>query len=164
MFRHWLHLPINFYFPTMRGVKKHQPVDHYITKLCEWLKEAFKKAQVQSTSEAERQKWYYKRKANAISLEPGNLVLAKTNTYRGRRKSEGPVGGRKHMKWGAKLLRASLPTSWGTSGQDAQESSTETDFFSLPQQQLTPLCTVMLAKQAQVHHHSKGANSRRQWD
>ena len=31
----------------------------------------------------ERQKWYNDRKANAISLEPGDLVLAKADTYRG---------------------------------------------------------------------------------
>ena len=66
-------------------MKKHQCVDHYITELCEQLWEAFKEAQVQSTSEAERQKQYYDRKANTILLEPGDLVLAKTNAYRGRR-------------------------------------------------------------------------------
>ena len=41
---------------------------------------------MQSTSEAERQKWHYDRIVNAISLEPGDLVLAKANAYRGRRK------------------------------------------------------------------------------
>ena len=40
---------------------------------------------MQSISEAERQRWYYSRKANAISLEPGDLVLAKGDAYRGRR-------------------------------------------------------------------------------
>ena len=37
-------------------------------------------------SEAERQKQYYDRDANAISLEPGNLVLAKADAYKGKRK------------------------------------------------------------------------------
>ena len=41
---------------------------------------------MQSMSEVERQKWYYDRQANAISLEPGDLVLAKNDAYRGRRK------------------------------------------------------------------------------
>ena len=70
----------------IRGTQKHQHVDHYIAELCEWWWEAFKEAQVQFTSEAERQKWYYDRKANAISLEPGDLVLAEANAYRWRRK------------------------------------------------------------------------------
>ena len=47
---------------------------------------AFKEAQEQSTAEAKRQKLYYDRKANAISLEPGDLVLAKANAYKGERK------------------------------------------------------------------------------
>ena len=37
-------------------------------------------------SEAERQKWHYDMKANAVSLEPGDLVLAKDGAYRERRK------------------------------------------------------------------------------
>ena len=37
-------------------------------------------------SEAQRQKWYYDRKASAISLETGDLVLAKANAYKGKRK------------------------------------------------------------------------------
>ena len=69
----------------IRGMKKHQHVDQYIAKLCEWLQEAFKEAHVQSMSEVERQKQYYNRKANVISLEPGDLVLAKTNAFRGRK-------------------------------------------------------------------------------
>ena len=67
-------------------MEKHQHVDHYVAKLHEQLWEAFKEVQVQSMSEAERQKQYYDRKANAISLELGNLVLAKADAYKGRRK------------------------------------------------------------------------------
>ena len=45
---------VNFYFPMIRGIKKHKCVDHYIDELCEQLWEAFKEVQVQSTSEVER--------------------------------------------------------------------------------------------------------------
>ena len=51
----------------MRGMEKHQWVNCHIAKLHEWLLEAFKEAQAQSTSQAEKQKQYYDRKANAIS-------------------------------------------------------------------------------------------------
>ena len=81
-------LPIDFYFPRIRDMK-HQHADHYIAELHEQLWEAFKEAQVQSTSEAERQKQYYDRKAYAISLEPGDLVLAKVDAYRGKKKLKG---------------------------------------------------------------------------
>ena len=77
MFGWWLYLPIDFYFPTIGSTEKHQHVDHCIADLHEWLCEAFKEIQAQSTPEAERQRWYYDHKANAISLEPGDLVLLK---------------------------------------------------------------------------------------
>ena len=77
--------PFNFYFPMVRGTQKYQCVDHYVAKLHERLWEAFKEAQVQSTSVAKRQKLHYDRKANTISLEPGDLVLAKGDAYQGRR-------------------------------------------------------------------------------
>ena len=35
-------LPVDFYFPMIRGIKKHQYVDHYVNELCEWLWEAFR--------------------------------------------------------------------------------------------------------------------------
>ena len=53
---------------------------------------AFKEVQAQSSSEAERQRQCYDCKANAISLESGDMVLAKANAYKGRRKDERPVG------------------------------------------------------------------------
>ena len=44
MFGHQLNLPFNFYFPMMRGMKKHQSGNYYLAKLCEWLWEAFEQA------------------------------------------------------------------------------------------------------------------------
>ena len=79
-------LPFDRYFPTIGHTEKHWCVDCYIAKLHEWLWEPFKEVQMQSTSETERQKWYYDRKANVIFLETGDLVLAKANAYKGKRK------------------------------------------------------------------------------
>ena len=70
----------------VRGKQKHQHIDHYIAKLYEWMQQAFKEAQMQSMSQVERHKWHYDRKANIISLELGDLALAKADTYKGRRK------------------------------------------------------------------------------
>ena len=69
-----------------KGYTKNQCVNNYITELHERLWEAFKEIEMQSMSKVERQKWHYDRKANAVSLEPGDLVLAKADAYRGRRK------------------------------------------------------------------------------
>ena len=76
-------LSIDFYFPMVRSTQKHQCVDHHITKLHEQLQEAFKEALMQSSSEVERQKQHYYREANGVSLEPGDLILAKSDAYRG---------------------------------------------------------------------------------
>ena len=86
MFGWWLCLCIDFYFSTIVSTDKHQHVNHYVADVHVWLCEAFKEVQVQSTSDSERQGWYYDHKADAISLEPGDLVLAKANAYKGRRK------------------------------------------------------------------------------
>ena len=42
--------------------------------------------QVQSTSEACQQKWYYDRKIGTVNLKPGNLVLLKADAWKGKRK------------------------------------------------------------------------------
>ena len=117
MFGSWLCLPIDFYFPMIWGMEKHWHVNYYIAELCEWLWEAFKEVQEQSTSEARRQKWYYDRKANAMSLEPGNLILAKDNTYKGMRKVKDQW---EEELWYARLLRVLLHTSWWMSRHDTQ--------------------------------------------
>ena len=87
--------PLTSISPHDKGyteTSKHQHVDHYITELHEWLQEAFKEAQsAVNIRGMERQKWHYDRKANAISLEPGDLILAKADAYRGE--GEGSVGG-----------------------------------------------------------------------
>ena len=131
MFGHQPCLPIDFYFPMAWGTQKYQHVSHYVAELHERLWGAFKDAQVQSTSEVERQKWHYNRKANAISLEPGDLVLAKANAYRGRRKvkdwwEEDPYEVECTNCRGCPFLPYEKPAD-----QDAHESSTKIDFFSL---------------------------------
>ena len=111
MFGHWQHLPVNFYCPTIWAWRNTDVLNYYVVELYEWLWEAFKEAQEQSTAEAKRQKWYYDRKANAILLEPGDLVLAKADAYKGKRKVKNQWK-RNHTKWCARLWRASLHTLW----------------------------------------------------
>ena len=86
---------------------------------------------MQSTSEAERQRQYYDYIANAVSLEPGNLVLAKANAYKGRRK----------MKdwWEEEPYKVECIIAEGipsylvkNRGPDTHESSTRIDYFLLP--------------------------------
>ena len=43
-------------------------------------------AQIQSTAEAQRQKWFYNQKIGDMDLKPGVLVLVKTDAFQGKRK------------------------------------------------------------------------------
>ena len=43
-------------------------------------------AWAQSTTEACQQKWYYDRKIGAMNLKPGDLVLVKVDSWKGKRK------------------------------------------------------------------------------
>ena len=97
MFGPWPRIPVDFYFPTVRGAGRHKHVNEYIANLQDCLWEACKEAQDQSTVEAWWQKWYYDRWINIISLEPGDLVLVKADSYQGKRKIKRLMGG--HAIW-----------------------------------------------------------------
>ena len=147
MFRCQLCLPVNFYFPTIRGTEKHQCVDYYVAELCEWLQEAFKEVQAQSMSEAERKKQYYDRKVNAISLEQGDLVLAKANAYKGMRKVKD--------QWEEELYEVECQVADGIPSYLLKNQQTGCSWvlhwnqhFSISHTKGTPLCTVMWAKWA----------------
>ena len=147
MFRHWPCLPIDFYFLTVRGMQKYQCVDHNVAELHERLWEAFKEAQVQSTSEAERQKQHYDRKTNAISLKPDDLVLAKADTYMGRRKVKD--------QWEEELYEVECQIVEGVPSYIMENQWTGCSWvlhwnwlFLIAPTEGTHLCMVVLAKQA----------------
>ena len=92
MFRCRPRLPVNFYFPTLRSTEapklgaSAKCVDEYIATVQDCLKAAFQEAQGQSMAEAQRQKWYYDWKIDAIGLKPGDLILVKADAFQGKRK------------------------------------------------------------------------------
>ena len=131
MFRWWLCLPINFYFPIFMSTEKHQCLNHYVADLHEQLHDTFKEAQVHCTSEAERQRWYYDHKANAIHWNQVTWSWLKPMATKGGERWK--TGGRRnHTKWNAEMPRASLLITWKTSRLDAHKCSTRINFFSLP--------------------------------
>ena len=89
-----------------------------LPEICEQLGEAFREVQVQSTSEAERQKWYlWQEGPMPFHWRKVTWSWLKLTPTRGRGKWR--TGGRRnHMKWNTRLLMASLCTSWKTGGQD----------------------------------------------
>ena len=85
-------LPVDFVFPTIgsneapmrESSAKH--VDVYIASVRDRLRTALWEAQAQSTVEACWQKQYYDRKIGMVNLKPGDLVLVKADTWKGKRK------------------------------------------------------------------------------
>ena len=61
-------------------------VDNYIASVRDQLRSTLREAQAQSTAEAYQQKRYYDRKVGTVNLKPGNLVLVKADTWKGKRK------------------------------------------------------------------------------
>ena len=61
-------------------------VDVYVASIQGRLRTALQEAQAQSMAEACRQKQYYNRKIGTGNLKPGNLVLVKVDSWKGKRK------------------------------------------------------------------------------
>ena len=85
-------LPVDFVFPTvgsneapMREASSRN-VDVYVASVRDWLRSTLWEVQAQLTNEAYWQKWYYDRKIGAVNLKPGDLVLVKLDSWKGKRK------------------------------------------------------------------------------
>ena len=61
-------------------------VDKYVASVQDRLRTTLQEAQALSMAEACRHKWYYDRKIGAVNLKPGDLVLVKSDAFKGRRK------------------------------------------------------------------------------
>ena len=83
MFRHQPCLPINFYFPMIRHIRNTRVL---ITTSLSYVNSCRKQLKRLRCSPHQMQRDRSYRKANAISLESGDLVLAKASAYRGRNK------------------------------------------------------------------------------
>ena len=93
-------------------------------------------------SEAERQKQYYDRKANAVSLEPGDLVFAKFNAYRVKRKVKD--------QWEEEMYEVECQVAKGIPSHLMKNQQTgcspvlhQNQLFLIAPTEGTPLCTVM---------------------
>ena len=94
MFRQRPRLPVDFVFPIIGSSEvpmreasaKH--VDEYVASVQDRLRTTLWEGQAQSMAEARQQKWYYNRKIGAVNLKPGDLVLFKADTFKGKRKTK----------------------------------------------------------------------------
>ena len=137
--------------------------EHRKTPVCQllhyWLMwvivQSLQGSEVQSTSEAERKRQYYDHKVNAISIEPGNLVLAKADAYKGRRKVKDQWE-EEPYEVECRIAETSLPTSWRTSRPDTYESFTAIDFYHQPCNGISFMFRCMSWPDKVCHHHPAG--------
>ena len=92
MFGWWPRLLVDLVFPTIGGNEaptreaSTRSVDVYIASVRDRLRSTLWEVQAQSAAEACQQKWYYERKIGVVNLKPGDLVLVKVDTWKGKRK------------------------------------------------------------------------------
>ena len=90
MFGHRPRLPVNFVFPTIGSNEaptreaSAKYVDVYLALVQYRLRTILWEVQAQSMAKACQQKRYYDRKIGAVNLKPGNLILLKADTFKGK--------------------------------------------------------------------------------
>ena len=158
MFGRHLHLPVDYYFPTVSASEHSCHVPAYVMEVQRRFKEAYTEAHLQTNCEAEKQKRYYDRATSTVQLVPGNVVLMKNDMYQGKWKvkdqwseteyvvvrqvADGAYEGKDevgnvktvHCNWlflVATLKEAIMPLGVGTSISEENVRSTQVEHSSL---------------------------------
>ena len=73
-------------FPTLHDYPHQAKMEVSVVAMQKRLKEAFAVARHLTSQEAARQRHYYDRKAGAVALQPGDVVMVHTDGFVGKRK------------------------------------------------------------------------------
>ena len=79
-------MPVDCLFPTLRDSPHQAKMEVCVAAMQKRLKEAFAVARHLTSQETARQRHYYDRKAGAVALQPGDVVMVHTNGFVGKRK------------------------------------------------------------------------------
>ena len=79
-------MPVDCLFPTLRDSLHQAKMEVSVAAMQKRLKEAFAVARHLTSQEAARQRHYYDRKAGAVALQPGDVVMVHTDGFVGKRK------------------------------------------------------------------------------
>ena len=79
-------IPVDYLFPTLRDSPHQTRMEVSVVAMQKRLKEAFAVARHLTSEEAAKQCRYYDRKAGAVALQPGDVVMVRTNDFVGKRK------------------------------------------------------------------------------
>ena len=79
-------MPVDCLFPTLRESPHHTKMEVSVATMQKRLKEAFEVARCLTFEEATKQHRYYDRRAGAVTLQPGDVVMVCTDGFVGKRK------------------------------------------------------------------------------
>ena len=79
-------MPVDCLFPTFGDSPHQAKMEVSVVAMQKRLKEAFAVARHLTSQEAARQRRYYDRKAGAVALQPGDIVMVHTDGFVGKRK------------------------------------------------------------------------------
>ena len=79
-------MPVDCLFPTLHDSPHQAKMEVSVAAMQKRLKEAFTVARHLTSQEAARQRCYYDRKAGAVALQPGDIVMVCTDGFVGKRK------------------------------------------------------------------------------
>ena len=79
-------IPVDYLFPTLHDSPHQTKMEVSVATMQKRLKEAFTVARRLTSEEVARQCRYYDRKAGAVALQPGDVVMVHTNGFVGKRK------------------------------------------------------------------------------
>ena len=79
-------IPVDYLFPTLRDSPHQTKIEVSVVAMQKRLKEAFTVARHLTSEEVARQCHYYNRKAGAVALQPGDVVMVRTDDFVGKQK------------------------------------------------------------------------------
>ena len=79
-------MPVDYLFPTLCDSPHQTKMEVSVAAMQKRLKEAFVVARHLTSQEAAKQRRYYDRKAGAVALQPGDVVMVHTDDFVGKRK------------------------------------------------------------------------------
>ena len=79
-------IPVDYLFPTLRDSPHQTKMEVSVVAMQKRLKEAFTVARRLTSEEVARQCRYYDHKAGAVALQPGDVVMVRTDGFVGKRK------------------------------------------------------------------------------
>ena len=84
LFGRRLRIPVDYLFPTLRDSPHQTKMEVSVVAMQKRLKEAFAVARHLTSEEAAKQCCYYDCKAGAVALQPGNIVMVRTDGFVGK--------------------------------------------------------------------------------